>query len=244
MQNPTPEAVLLEPSAPPVLRHILLQTLSHELRTPFSIIQTSAELLVLLQTRLTGEDKDLVGEHAQAILSEITHVTDVINRMVHFSRWEPGEIPPVADPSNILIATREELAKDFHPWKDGRRAELKVTGKPRLVRIDPALFQLVLRNLVENAFKYSPGKKAPIVELRFGEEVWGLQVKDHGIGIPEEDLDRLFQPFERGSNVGNTPGMGLGLRIAHYLVNNFYGTLSIESGRGKGTTATVTFLYR
>jgi signal transduction histidine kinase len=238
--NVADETAAQERPVPSALKNILLHTLSHELRTPFSVIQSSAELLVMLR----NADRQLVSEHAKTILSEITHVTDLINRMVLFSRWEPGEQPPLAEPADMTVAAQECLGKGFLPWKDGRSAVFKVVGRPRPVRMDPSLFQLVLRNLMENAFKYSPEAPAPVVELRFTESVWSIVVRDHGIGIPREDQGRLFQPFERGSNVGNTPGMGLGLRIAHYLVNNFYGTLKLESRKGKGTKAVASFLYR
>jgi signal transduction histidine kinase len=238
----TSDALLSEP--PSALKTVLLHTLSHELRTPFSVIQSSAELLVMLRNRLTSPDRQIVTEQARIILQEISHVTDLINRMVQFSRWEPGELPKMADPADMEAATRECLAVGFSPWKDGRSVTLQVTGRPRLVRMDPVLFQLILRNLVENACKYSAGADSPVVTLRFSPSVWSVSVKDHGIGIPEADLGRLFQPFERGSNVGSTPGMGLGLRIAHYLVNNFYGTLTVKSKKNKGTEVTASFLYR
>jgi len=238
----TSDTLLSEP--PSALKTVLLHTLSHELRTPFSVIQSSAELLVMLQNRLTSPDRHIVTEHARIILQQISHVTDLINRMVLFSRWEPGEVARMADPADMEAATRECLATSFLPWKDGRSVTLKVTGRPRSIHMDPVLYQLILRNLVENACKYSAGKEAPVVTLRFNASVWSVSVMDYGIGIPEADLGRLFQPFERGSNVGNTPGMGLGLRIAHYLVNNFYGTLTVKSKKEKGTTATASFLYR
>lgn len=231
------------PAAPSAFETLLLHTVSHELRTPFSVIQSSAELLVMMQQRKPSADP-AVAEHARIILKEISHVTDLVNRMVLCSRWEPEEPQSVQEPSDIEAATRDCVETSFHPWKDGRSALVKVTGRPRPVRLDPVIYQLVLKNLLENACKYSTGSRPPVVHLRYSQASWSVSVRDYGIGIPEADLAHLFKPFTRGSNVGSTPGMGLGLRIAHYLVNNFCGNLAVVSAEKKGTTATASFLYR
>lgn len=217
---------------------LLLHTVSHELRTPFSIIQSSAELLEMMRV------DPMVTEQARVIMREIKQVTDLMNRLVQFSRWEPGALADNQQPADIEKATRDCIGNGFSPWKDGRHVACKITGKPRDVRLDPVIFQLILRNLVENACKYSTGKRPPLVRLHYAQASWSVSVRDYGIGIPDADLARLFKPFSRGSNVGDTPGLGLGLRIAHYLVNNFCGTLTLASREGKGTTATATFLYR
>ena len=154
---------------------VLLHTISHELRSPFSVIQSSAEILVLLQQHLTSPERHLIAGHAQHILKEISTVTGLINRMVLFSRWELGDVPPLAELADIQAATLDTIAASFSPWKDGRNVALKVTGKPRLVRMDPVLYQLILKNLLEKlACKYSEGKRPPEIRLRFQASGWSV----------------------------------------------------------------------
>ena len=120
---------------------LLLHTVSHELRTPFSIIQSSAELLDMMRI------DPMVTEQARTIVREIGQVTDLINRLVQFSRWEPGELASRQTPADIEAAARACIDAGFNPYKDGRAVGYKLTGKPRQVRLDPVIFQLILRNL-------------------------------------------------------------------------------------------------
>ena len=215
----------------------LIHMISHELRTPFAVIQSSAELLAMQQGR-ANPDKQLVTDQASNILQEVSHVTELLNRMVLFSRMETGMLTEHIEQINPLEITQKAVSVSFCPWKDGRDATVTCSGTPRMVSMDPVLFELVLRNLLNNAFKYSAGQMAPEVNIRFFKSKWTLSVKDYGIGIPAKDLVNLTKPYSRGSNVDKIPGMGLGLMIVQYVVNSFHGTLSIRSVEGKGTTIT------
>jgi signal transduction histidine kinase len=101
------------------------------------------------------------------------------------------------------------------------------------------LLRHILGNLLTNALKYSPAGSA--VELQIFQEAneLVLQVRDHGIGIPPEDMRRLFEPFYRASNVSNVNGTGLGLVIVKNSVEAHGGSLSVDSQVGIGTTFTV-----
>jgi len=215
----------------------LIHMISHELRTPFSVIQSSAELLVMQQGR-SNTDEQLVTDQASNIIQEVTHVTELLNRMVLFSRMDTGTLTEHIEQINPVEITQKTMNVSFLPWKDGRDATMIYSGTPRMVSMDPVLFELVLRNLLSNAFKYSAGQCAPEVHVRFFKSKWTLSVKDYGIGIPAKDLVNLTKPYSRGSNVDKIPGMGLGLMIVQYVVNSFHGTLSIRSVEGKGTTIT------
>jgi len=104
---------------------------------------------------------------------------------------------------------------------------------------DEALLRHILGNLVANAVKYSPeGSEVALRIHREGTDVV-FDVIDRGIGIPEKDRARLFEAFHRCSNVGDTPGTGLGLVIVKRCVDLHSGTLGIESEPGRGTTFTV-----
>jgi signal transduction histidine kinase len=115
---------------------------------------------------------------------------------------------------------------------------LTTQGELSSIPIDERLLQHILRNLLSNAVKYSPPGTSVDIDLsRQGNEVV-LVVRDHGIGIPEADQERLFEPYHRAGNVGTTSGTGLGLKIARDCVELHGGTITFQSQEGKGTTFT------
>jgi signal transduction histidine kinase len=97
----------------------------------------------------------------------------------------------------------------------------------------------IISNLVSNAIKYSPEAKPIKVDLDFTGEALVLSVRDKGIGIPEADLQHLFEPFHRAANVGTISGTGLGLVITKESVELHGGTIEVVSQPGMGTTFTV-----
>lgn len=225
------------------MKTALIHMVSHELRTPFAIIQSSAEILGMMQQQRQAPDGDLISSHASSILQEISHVTEILNRMVMFSRIESGVLPGSSEAIDVQSFVIKLLATGYTPWKDGRSVRLTVAGTPKMARIDHVMLGLVIRNLLDNACKYSPGKRSPIVRVRFLQNAWSLSVRDFGIGIPAADQERLFKPFSRASNVGGFAGMGLGLMIVDYIVKNYQGVLQMRSKEGLGTTFTIRFQY-
>jgi signal transduction histidine kinase len=103
------------------------------------------------------------------------------------------------------------------------------------VMLDPKLLKQIIENLLSNALKYSPLDKEIIFDCAADDEIIRFVVKDQGIGIPEEDLKRLFETFHRAKNVGSIAGTGLGLSIVKNAVTLHNGTITVESEVGKGT---------
>jgi signal transduction histidine kinase len=109
--------------------------------------------------------------------------------------------------------------------------------------VDKKLLQLILTNLLDNAIKYSPAGSTVDLELSCQDEKVIFQIKDAGKGISAADHCRLFEPFHRGSNVGDVPGTGLGLAVVKKLVELHCGQIAVASVVGVGTTFTVTLPY-
>lgn len=105
--------------------------------------------------------------------------------------------------------------------------------------MDVNLMRRIIGNLVSNALKYSPPDAAVQLALSRDAKHVTCQISDQGIGIPPDDLKRLFEPFHRASNVGTIGGTGLGLSIAREAVLTHGGTIKVESEVGQGTTFTV-----
>jgi len=104
---------------------------------------------------------------------------------------------------------------------------------------DEKLLRHILVNLLTNALKYSPGGGEVRFEVRREEDDTVFRVRDHGIGIPPEEVGGLFESFHRASNVGDIPGTGLGLAIVKNAVDMHGGTIAVDSRPGEGTTFTV-----
>ena len=111
-----------------------------------------------------------------------------------------------------------------------------------MVNLDITLVRNILINLISNAIKFSPDHSIIEVMTRFEAGIISLQVKDHGLGIPEDDMKHLFERFFRGTNVTNIQGTGLGLHIVSRYVELMGGTISVESQIEKGTTFTIKFI--
>jgi signal transduction histidine kinase len=107
------------------------------------------------------------------------------------------------------------------------------------VYLDKKLMRQIINNLVSNAVKYSPAKRPIEVHLQQKDDALLVSVRDEGIGIPEEDLKHLFEPFHRANNVGTISGTGLGLVITKEAIELHGGSISVESTVNAGTTFTV-----
>ncbi|HRI47794.1 MAG TPA: sensor histidine kinase, partial [Ignavibacteriaceae bacterium] len=110
-----------------------------------------------------------------------------------------------------------------------------------LFNYDKKLMRQIVSNLLSNALKYTPDGKRVFVDLSVEGEKLIFRVKDEGIGIPKKDIEYLFVPFHRASNVGTISGTGLGLPITKQAVEIHNGNISVESEINKGTIFTCTF---
>jgi len=126
--------------------------------------------------------------------------------------------------------------------EDERVVLLKTFGKPKELNLDVHLFEHALINVLTNALKYSKGRPDPIVELDYtAQSGVEIRVKDFGVGIPENEIDKVFESFYRASNVEEISGTGLGMAIVKQYVMLNNGTVQIHSELGKGTTVIIKF---
>jgi signal transduction histidine kinase len=121
---------------------------------------------------------------------------------------------------------------------------LELGEDPVMIYSDPNLLYHVVRNLIENALKYTPeGKPKPVLQIVPEKNVVHVRMVDHGIGIPKEEFKFVFDTFFRASNVKNIKGTGLGLSIVYDLVKKLGGKLTFSSEENKGSIFTVTLPY-
>ncbi len=210
-----------------------ISAISHELRTPLNSILGYAQIL--------DADAD-IPEHRRQAVSVIRrsgdHLLSLIEGTLDIARIEGGKLTldkrPLDFPGFVqeIVAMFEPQARD-----KGITFEYQHHGElPACVRADPRRLRQILINLIGNAVKFT-ASGGVVLRLKFKREMAQFEIEDSGPGIPPEELERIFEPFSRGSaaHVGATGGTGLGLTIARMLTDIMGGELSVESRPGQGS---------
>jgi signal transduction histidine kinase len=212
---------------------------SHELKTPVSYVYNYAGALKEHNNNLNDGQR---SEFLTAIQGEAQHLITLIDDIMAISLLEAGGLQHRFVETDLRKLT-DSVVKDQQLTT--RRHTLTVKGPNSLpVRADPTRLKQVLNNLLSNAIKYSPQGGPVEVRLRANraDGTALIYVRDHGIGIDPEDAPKLFDRFSRiqRKETMAIPGSGLGLYIAHHIVQAHGGTLSLQPAPGKGTIAEVT----
>lgn len=219
-----------------LMRTQFVANVSHELKTPLTSIKGFAETLKIVKDDETREKfLDIINKEAERL-------TRLINDILVLSSIESNLIADVEEflPCTVLedvlnIMRKTALNKNITLEFEDKNSELIIGDKDKF-------YQLGL-NLIENAIKYSnnPGN---VNILSYSKEgYYCLKVKDNGIGIPKEDIPRIFERFYRVDKSRKKGGTGLGLAIVKHIVKTFNGEISVESDLGKGTTFEVKIPY-
>ena len=221
-------------------RDEFLSVASHELRTPLSALQLQIQMLLLPPRRspkavLSREQMRLKLEKA---FKQIERLTRLIEELMDVSRitagrlrLELGEIDLAAVVRDLVGRLGEEANRMHSSIKVS--AVTPVVGMWDLIRLEQ-----VVTNLLTNAFKFGGGKP---IEIRVEERgsTGRLVVVDHGIGIAPEDVERIFHRYEQAASSRAVGGLGLGLYIAHQIIEAHGGTIRVESQPGAGSTFTI-----
>jgi signal transduction histidine kinase len=211
-----------------------LTDISHELRTPVSIIRGESEVAMSVEDRPAAE----YLESLKIVNAEARHLSTLVDEIFLLARVDAGQYPVVFSPFYIdeLIA---DVARSLRARAGDRQMQVNVVMPPGLmVRADERLIRRAITNLVENALKYSiEGTKVEVHGSVVGEQIH-LQVRDHGPGIPLEAHERIFDRFYRldRSRSSDTHGAGLGLAIARWIAMAHAGNLRLSNSSAKGST--------
>jgi PAS domain S-box-containing protein len=210
---------------------------SHEFRTPLSTILSSASLV---GKYTLSEDQSKRDKHIQRIRSAVSNLTDILNEFLSIGKIEEGRIQ--VNPSEFNLRQHAELVCNEMQTilKPGQRIRVRHKGA-ETVTLDLSLLRNIIINLVSNAIKFSPEAAAIDVETEVDGGRTTIRVRDHGIGISEEDRKHLFERFFRGKNATNIQGTGLGLHIVSKYAELMHGSIGVESELEQGTTFTVQF---
>jgi signal transduction histidine kinase len=204
---------------------------SHEFRTPLSAILSSGELLERYGKRW---DEHRRGAHLERILSAARGMNELLGEILMIGRGESGLLRPAPAPVN-LDELCDEVIRTLTSACGGRHTIRRSLSGDANVVIDERLAWHLLSNLLENALKYSPDDSEIELAVAVDDTRILLRIRDHGIGIPAEDLPFLFTSFRRGGNVGEVKGSGLGLALVKHVVDAQDGAIEVRSAVGEGT---------
>ena len=208
-----------------------ISNVSHELKTPLSVIRMFSELLATERVR----QPEKVKEYGETITRESERLSRLIENVLDFSRMERGGAAYEFQEGRLDAVV--ERALDVYRYrieKEGRRLITKIdSGLPALL-IDENAMTLLLLNLLENAMKYGKGD-ITVYLTRVGRHL-RLVVGDQGPGVPHEEQRKIFERFYRSQSARrtNVRGSGIGLSLVKHIAEAHGGTVTIDSDRGKG----------
>ncbi|MEC4986182.1 MAG: PAS domain S-box protein [Oscillatoria sp. PMC 1068.18] len=218
------------------LKSKVISITSHEFRTPLTTILSSTELLENYRQQW-NEAKKL--KHIQRIKMMVNQMTRVLDDLLLLGKNEAGKLRFTPQPLDLVSFCYQTIEALRLSIGSRHLLDFSFEQKREPTLIDERLLRYILSNLFANAIKYSPEGSTINFELGCQDNWVVLRVQDRGIGIPQQDLDRLFDSFHRAGNVGDIEGSGLGLAIAKTCVDLHQGKIAVESQVGVGTTVTV-----
>ncbi len=209
---------------------------SHEFRTPMTTIKSSAELAGIYLENEDALQVEKAKKHIRTIDEEIDRLSALINDILVLGKIESETFELHKGKFNISQTIQEVIKKQCDLQEDHRKVAFKEKGVVQLIEFDKTFMNLIIENLISNAFKYSKNRKGPKICVTYFPKKVEITITDYGIGIPKEEQSQMFKSFFRASNVQNIKGTGIGLVLVHYFIELHGGEVSFESNQNMGTT--------
>jgi PAS domain S-box-containing protein len=217
------------------LQRRFVAMISHEFRTPLTVIDGAAQRLTRTKTAVTPQ---FLEDKALQIKGAVARMVELMESILAAGRLETGTVAINKEAGSLsailrqCVASRTEISKSYTISHD-------LEALPTLQMIDRAAMERVFSNLLSNAVKYSPaGSNIHVSGWKAGKRVL-VRVTDSGIGMDADDLPKLFEPYFRARSATGIAGTGIGLNIVKEIVELHGGSISVQSILGQGTTFTV-----
>ncbi|MCU0397969.1 MAG: HAMP domain-containing histidine kinase [Cyclobacteriaceae bacterium] len=210
---------------------------SHELRTPLSVLRGTLEVL-LRKPRSPEEYIDKIG----LSIKEIDRMHHIVEQLLTLARFDHPSKTPVYSYIQVCDFIQDLIQRQQINWSEGNVEVVVSCPKQLQLNTDPGLLEVILDNLLSNAVKYSPAGSRIRIEVKEDPQV-SISIIDQGVGIKQDDLDKIFQPFYRSDalNHKNIKGTGLGLSLVQKACDLLSIDLTVESELNKGSSFTLRF---
>jgi len=215
-----------------------VSAVSHEFRTPLTSLRQLSEMLS--KGRVPTEDLrqksyDILSRESERLQRLVESLLDFGRIEARAFRYHYEHLDPVTLVGDLVAEFQEKAAAQ------GYHVELELAGEYPLIHADREALGLALRNLLDNAVKYSPGCRAVWVEMARERGRLAIRVRDQGMGIPASEQKEIFKRFVRGtgSRAANIQGTGIGLAMARHIIEAHDGEIRLESEPGRGSTFTI-----
>ncbi len=214
------------------VRRDFVANVSHELRTPLASVR------LLIETLLSGaqDEPETAARMLNQMLAEVDSITQLAQELLDLSMIESGEMPMQMTRSNLHEIVDEQI---IHYEPQAQQKQITLTDEvpaDLLVDVDRKMIGRVLGNLLHNALKFTPERGGVTIGAASTGDKITVSVTDTGVGIPSEDLPRIFERFYKVDRARGKSGTGLGLAIARHVVEAHGGRIWAESVEGQGAT--------
>jgi PAS domain S-box-containing protein len=221
-----------------------LASVAHDLRNPLTSVKGYADLLRRQLARTDHPEAERLLARLEQIETSVARMAILIDAVMDLARSQLGRPLELRRLPTDLVALASHAVAEQQQLAEEHAIRLQADAPSLVGSWDPVRLERVVHNLLSNAIKYSPDGGEVLVTVAWTEDASGawavLAVRDRGLGIPAEDLPRLFERFHRGGNVvGRIAGTGIGLASSRQIVEQHGGSIAVESRVGEGSTFTM-----
>jgi PAS domain S-box-containing protein len=227
------------------LKSRFISMASHEFRTPLATIMSSGEIISLMMKNDINENiKTKIATHLKRISNQTERLVKIISNILILETSFNSAGKVQLEKISFLSFLFDLIDEYFPDEKENNRIIIKVPNSEFSLETNSTLLAHIIKNLIENALKYSPDALKPVeVMVTLYEKEFVLKVRDYGIGIPETDQKHIFDSFYRGNNISNIKGTGLGLSIVKEFSIKLGVEITFESHENSGTTLSLKTQY-
>ncbi|NBQ35765.1 MAG: histidine kinase [Actinobacteria bacterium] len=220
------------------IRRDFVANISHELKTPIGALSILSEAVLD-----ASNDPEAIAKFASRMQAEAKRLSDLVQEIINLSRLQDDDPLKNGKPINLVEVITEAVDQSRLNAEKRKITLVFEQLDEAVVNGDRNQLTMAVNNLIENAINYSPDATRVAITLKVTDQIAEIAVSDQGIGIPEKDLERIFERFYRVDPARSrlTGGTGLGLSIVKHIATNHGGDVSLWSVEGAGSTFTIRF---
>lgn len=214
------------------LKSRFISMISHEYRTPLTVILTST---YLIEQYFQGTEVEQFNKFLNKIRNSVSTMTQLLEDVLAIGKIENNNSLSTNKRLNIINFIKDIIEECSVVDKNKHQFILNYELEEQEILSDEKSLRHIFQNLISNAAKYSPNADKVIIDIKENKRNFVFKITDFGIGIPNDEISKLFETFHRASNVGTISGTGLGLSIVKKCVDSLYGEIGLTSEVGVGS---------